>query len=792
MLTARTRWISKEYDELDVQRLAKKLKRDPLIIALCYLRGLQTEEEIEAFLEPDQHGLYDPFLLKGMKEAVQRIQEAVKHSEKIWIYGDYDADGVTSTTILYYVLQQLGAKFDYYIPDRFQEGYGLNRQAIEQAVAAGVRLMITVDTGISAIEEVAYANSLGLDIIITDHHEPPDQIPSAYAVINPKQEGCTYPYAYLCGAGVALKLTQALLGEIPEQLFAYAAIGTIADLVPLLDENRLIAISGLQALRSTRHVGLRALFEESGIDITTVSEGQIGFGIGPRINAAGRLAHASLAVQLLTTTDQELAERLATQLNQLNQERQEIVKQIALAAEAQAEQLVAAGLDHVLVVAGEEWHEGVIGIVASRLVERFYRPAVVLSVNSGIGVAKGSARSIEGFDLYDNLTACKELLLKYGGHTMAAGLSVGTDMIDALRRDLNRLARERLSSEQLKPITSVEITCNVEDITLSLLEQVSRLAPFGVDNPEPRFVLRDLQVTSQRAVGGNGDHLKWVFQQGNNKIDAIGFRLGPIERYISQQVPIHVVAEVGINEWNGIRKPQLNVLDLSIDKVQIFDYRGSGKRIKLLEQMAGNEPVTVLYFRKENKIHLDPYCKDARYQVIQLTDVNEIHNMLSQRIADLVLYDLPTTYTELQLLRRIKQVERIWLLFGDELNQQGLAKLPDRETFKWFYAYFFTNKRVALDEKIWEIVKWKRLNEAEIRFMLQVFLELEFIYEQEQVYYLASSPQKRLFEESTTYQLEKERIAIETELLFSSATSISQWFLEEESEGRNIEGGSIR
>ncbi len=785
MLRAKTRWINKEIDETVVVQFAKKLKRDPLVIALCYLRGFKTTEEIERFLDPIGQDLYDPLLLKGMSEAVARIRQAVARHEKIMIYGDYDADGVASTTILYYLLQQLEADFSYTIPDRFREGYGLNKSALERIVASGFTLVITVDTGISAYDEVDHANALGLDVIITDHHEPPEKLPNAFSVINPKQEGCSYPYPYLCGAGVALKLAQALLGYIPEEWFAFAAIGTIADLVPLLDENRLIAIRGLKELGNTKQLGLRALLRESGIDAAEIDAGQVGFSIGPRINAAGRLESANLAVRLLTTSDPLEADQLAKRLNQLNQERQEIVRQIFEEAELQALQIQGEGYDRVLVVVGEEWHEGVIGIVASRLVERYYRPVIVLSVDRETGIAKGSARSIEGFDLYQNLTLCKDLLLKFGGHTMAAGLSIAMEAIPDLRKKLNRLGQEILNVEQLKPKTEVELTCNVEEITLSFLEQMSQLAPFGVDNPEPKLLLRNLEIASQRQVGSKGEHLKWTFQQGNAKIDAIGFRFGERGKYISQQVPIHIVAEVGINEWNGIRKPQLLVRDLAIDEVQLFDYRGSGKRLELLEQMEPLSRSLLIYFREENSRFLAPFATDKRYHILPFTSITELsaareeldHNEVDVEVMeDVVLFDLPTTYKALHALQSLAKVERIWLLFGDEMNQKGLAKLPDRETFKWFYSYFYTNKTVALDTKIWEIVKWKRLSEEELRFMVQVFLELEFIYEREGKYHIIESPKKRAFEESPSYQAEKERIEVETELLFSSTEMIAEWF----------------
>lgn len=786
MLKAKTRWESKTVDDVAVQALAKKMNIDPLVVSLCWLRGLRNEVDIQQFLHPALQQMHDPFLLKGMKESVQRIRQAITQQEKILIYGDYDADGVTSTTIMIRLLQQLGANFDYTIPDRFRDGYGLNVAAIERAKEQGFSLIVTVDTGIAAVAEVELAHQLGIDVIISDHHEPPALLPNAYAIINPKQPGCPYPFDSLSGAGVALKLTQAMLETVPEEVFALAAIGTIADLVPLLDENRIIAIQGLQALKHTSNDGFNALFAVSGIVSNEIDAAQVGFALGPRINAAGRLAHANTAVQLLISDNAMEAEQYAKQLQALNQQRQALVRTISVEAEQQAEELIQAGMDAVIVVAGEEWHEGVIGIVASKLVEKYYRPTIVLSIDPQTGIAKGSARSIDGFDLYVQLTACKDLLLKFGGHTMAAGLSMEREKIDALRTQLNALGKAILTEELLLPKTNVELTCNIQDITLAFCEQLAMLAPYGEGNPEPKIMLRNTQIVSQRKVGGNGDHLKWVLRHGDAQIDAIGFGFGAIDAFVSPQASVHVVAEVGINEWNGTRKAQLFVRDCAIDTQQIFDYRGKNDRDTFIAQFDFVSKPLLLYFRPENEALLHSDSIQRKFQVIRATDASdptvlaEVSSSMemTESITDVVLYDLPTSYATLQALHVLKHAERIWLLFGTEMNQQGLSKIPNREAFVWLYSYLRQNKRLALDDKIWEIVKWKRISEQEIRFMVQVFLELAFVYEDDGVFHLVESPQKRSFEQSITYQTVRERIDVERELLFSSVEEISKWFTE--------------
>lgn len=783
MLAARNRWECKQVDQEIVHRLSKQLQVDPLVVALCTLRGMSSAEEIDRFLHPDDQPLYDPFLLKGMDLAVERLKIAIARQEKILIYGDYDADGVTSTSLMYKVLTRLGANILYKIPDRFEEGYGLNKEALLAAKETGVNLVLTVDTGISAYEEVEYGKELGLDIIITDHHEPPEQIPQAYAVINPKQKDCSYPFAYLCGAGVSLKLAQALCGELDDEWFALAAIGTIADLVPLIDENRWISVRGLKALAKTRSAGLRALIEESGIDQDEIDAGQIGFAIGPRINAAGRMEHANLALQLLLTEEKEEAIRLAKTLNRLNQERQELVRQITAEADLQAQGYISQGLSSVLVVAGENWHEGVIGIVASKLVERYYRPTVVLSIHPESGMAKGSARSIEGFDLYQNLTKCKDLLTNFGGHTMAAGLSIPTENIPLLREQLCDLARTTLTPEQFKPKMQVDLVCKVSDITISFLEQLSMLAPFGVDNPEPRIMLSDVSIRSQRTVGQQGDHLKWVLEQEGAVIDAIGFQMGEYESLISQNARLHLVAEIGINEWNGIRKPQLYVRDVAILEQQWFDYRGKVQRLQFLQQFPKDYRPLVICFREENYRQLLEKIHEP-FEILFIPSWNPAWNEAAagsdvvhpDGFTDLILYDIPTTYAGIKRIKNVQQFERVWLIFGDEWQQNQLQRLPDRDSFKWLYAYLLQNKKVAIEEKIWEIVKWKKTTEAEVRFMIQVFKDLSIVDEIDGMICIAKPKEKRSFEESATYVREKERIELEQELLFSSVDAIAKWF----------------
>lgn len=431
MLKSKTRWVVRKPDQHLVQMLANELKITPLTASLLVNRGLDTVDAARYFLF-GKDDFHDPFLLKGMDLAVNRIRQAIEHHERILIYGDYDADGISSTSLLMLTLLDFGAMVDFYIPNRFTEGYGPNEQAFRQAKENGFSLIITVDTGIAAVHEAAVAKELGLDLIITDHHEPGPVLPTALAIIHPKLPDSTYPFRELAGVGVAFKLAHALYGKTPEHLLEIAVIGTVADLVSLKGENRLIVKKGLEQLRSTKNIGLKAIFKSAGIDPLTINEETIGFTLGPRINAVGRLKDADLAVRLLLTDDPEEAEIFATEIEVLNKTRQEIVNTITAEAIEEVETHYSGPENKVLVIGREGWNAGVIGIVASRLVEKFYRPVIVLSFDRDKGLAKGSARSIQGFDLFHNLSTCRDILPHFGGHPMAAGMTLKLDDVDEL------------------------------------------------------------------------------------------------------------------------------------------------------------------------------------------------------------------------------------------------------------------------------------------------------------------------------------------------------------------------
>ena len=474
------------------QELSSQLDIPRAIAQVLINRGLDKVDEARAFLCSDLNGLWDPYLLKDMSRAVKRIRQAVNNREKIIIYGDYDVDGMTSTALLYTFFSRLGVHVEYYIPERLSEGYGLNASALEQLFQAGAQLIISVDCGIGSVSEVSQFSGK-LDFIITDHHQPPVALPSAAAIINPKQKDCCYPEKNLAGVGIAFKLCQALWSdfyqeEMPmKEYLEFAAIGTIADIVSLTGENRILVKNGLFQLNRTENIGLNALFLRCGLSAGMIDAGKIAFMVAPRLNAAGRIGNASSGVELLIAAEPQQAAALADQLHEENLQRQAMEKEIF----AMAEEMIAtqdASCKNVLVLAAENWHPGVIGIVASRLVAKYYRPVVMISLKDGEG--RGSCRSIPAFDIVEALKACSGLLLKFGGHKQAAGLSIKAGNLSDFRAQLNKIAEDTLSAEDYIPGLNIDSFVDIEDINESFLQRMALLAPHGMGNPAPMFVCK--------------------------------------------------------------------------------------------------------------------------------------------------------------------------------------------------------------------------------------------------------------------------------------------------------------
>lgn len=555
------KWECNKFDDETIEKFASENNVSKLLAKVLLNRGFREKEKVQKFLYPKLEELYDPFLMNDMDIAVQRIIEAYEAKEKVTIYGDYDVDGITSISVLKSFLTELGMDVEHYLPSRLEEGYGLNNEAVKKVAEQGTKLLITVDCGISAYNEVEYAKELGMEVIVTDHHECPEKLPRALAVLDPKREDSTYPFSSLAGVGVSFKLIQALSYKLNLDRKKYlkyldvVCLGTVADIVPLVDENRIIVTYGLILMRQTRKVGLQELIKASGyskIDSTTIS-----FGLAPRLNACGRMGKADLALELILTQDRAEAQNIALELNEINKERQEVEKKIISDAIEiiERDKLYENG---VIVVGNENWHHGVIGIVASKITETYYKPSILICMENGKG--KGSGRSIEGFDLHGALTECEDLLEKFGGHEMAIGLSIDESNILKLREKLCNIAIEN-KIDELQPVVKIDAEVNSDDISFETIKDLEKLEPFGEANPSPIFMYKNLKVDSVRALS-NGKHLRLVLKDNNFKYDAIAFNMGDKRLSIEIGNKVDIAHSLEINHFNNTDKIQFNLKDI--------------------------------------------------------------------------------------------------------------------------------------------------------------------------------------------------------------------------------------
>ncbi len=562
------RWELKEADEAGQERLRSELGVDHITARLLVCRGIAGADEARQFLEHDLGGLVDPFRMRDMRRAVEVVESALGSGRRIRVYGDYDVDGVCATVLLVRALRGLGGEVDWYVPHRVDEGYGLNEEAVRQASADGVGLLITVDCGTTAVAEVRLARELGVEVVVTDHHRPEEELPAA-PVLNPWRGNCEYPFKDLAGVGVAFKLVSALARarDLPEgaelRFLDLVCLGTVGDVVPLLGENRLLVQHGLQQLPTTRKLGLAALMSAARLGGGKVLNARhVAFGLAPRINAAGRMEHARAAVRLLLTKDREEARELAAALSEQNQRRRQEEQQTL----AEAQEMVAGEVDlareKVIVLSSERWHPGVIGIVASRLVERHQRPVLLIAVSDEMG--KGSGRSVAALNLWEALRDCAEVLTRYGGHHYAAGFGMPAAQIPELRRRMNELADVQLTMEQLVRHIEIDGETTVEELSPAAVGELNRLAPFGMGNPAPMLMTRELRVEEAKRVG-DGSHLslRLATEQGAG-VGAIWFGRGELQERLPQGTEVDVCYRPKIDEWRGSVRVQLQVEDVKV------------------------------------------------------------------------------------------------------------------------------------------------------------------------------------------------------------------------------------
>ena len=687
---------------------------NPAIEQLVLARQLATAESLDTFAKEETIH-HDPFLFSEMSKIITRINEAIDQGEPILIYGDYDADGVTGTSILVRCLRELGALVDYYIPNRFYEGYGPNEDAFMQAIADGYQLVITVDNGIAGVDEAEILLEHGVDLIITDHHQVKETLPRAYAILHPELDE-NYPFHHLSGAGVALKVAEALLQEvIPEDFYAIAMLGTIGDVVPLIDENRSIVKRGLAALRETEIEGLNAMMDLAGTEKSEVTEVNVGFELCPRLNAPGRMDEAALSVECLIAESEEEAKLIADQIESFNSERQKVTQKVL----EEATKLVDAktlAKKKVVILYSPNWHEGILGIVAGRLAKQWQK-AVFVVTDDHEGFLKGSARAVEGYHLFELLNKCQDLIERFGGHALAAGITFAPENLQALEDKMNELLQE----VEVTPSLQVDLSLPLSDLNVSFVEQLSILAPFGEGNRSPVIEVKNVYVKNIKPIGNKLQHLKFTLYQDKHSVDAIAFNQAPLAMYLTPDTLFSFVGEVKINEWNGNRSVQFHFIDVLCNEFQLIDLRNR----QAYEQR-----------------------KDQLQLATTYTNAAEIDD-----IETLVINQLPSSKEELMTLITRKKPGNI-VIAPLESN----VTFAPREKFVIVYKVVKQHGPITLNHQMINYFMRLGISKNELLFILQVFFEVELVIIKNGSVFPTDSVTKRDLAEAPTYQSQKAKL----------------------------------
>ena len=686
----------------------------PAIEQLVLARQLATAESLDTFAKEETIH-HDPFLFSEMSKIITRINEAIDQGEPILIYGDYDADGVTGTSILVRCLRELGALVDYYIPNRFYEGYGPNEDAFMQAIADGYQLVITVDNGIAGVDEAEILLEHGVDLIITDHHQVKETLPRAYAILHPELDE-NYPFHHLSGAGVALKVAEALLQEvIPEDFYAIAMLGTIGDVVPLIDENRSIVKRGLAALRETEIEGLNAMMDLAGTEKSEATEVNVGFELCPRLNAPGRMDEAALSVECLIAESEEEAKLIADQIESFNSERQKVTQKVL----EEATKLVDAktlAKKKVVILYSPNWHEGILGIVAGRLAKQWQK-AVFVVTDDHEGFIKGSARAVEGYHLFELLNKCQDLIERFGGHALAAGITFAPENLQALEDKMNELLQE----VEVTPSLQVDLSLPLSDLNVSFVEQLSILAPFGEGNRLPVIEVKNVYVKNIKPIGNKLQHLKFTLYQDKHSVDAIAFNQAPLTMYLTPDTLFSFVGEVKINEWNGNRSVQFHFIDVLCNEFQFIDLRNR----QAYEQRKDQLQLATMY-----------------------TNVTE-----ADELETLVINQLPNSKEELMTLITRKKPGNI-VIAPLESN----VTFAPREKFVIVYKVVKQHGPITLNHQMINYFMRLGISKNELLFILQVFFEVELVIIKNGSVFPTDSVTKRDLAEAPTYQSQKAKL----------------------------------
>ncbi|MFK4908185.1 single-stranded-DNA-specific exonuclease RecJ [Lactococcus petauri] len=740
MIKSKYIWKLTESDLPDeFLKLSKKYKLDTLAAQILWQRGIRAEEEIQAYLNPDLQQLHDPFLLHDMEKAVQRILTAIENGQNILIYGDYDADGMTASSVMKSALDELGAEVQVYLPNRFTDGYGPNLDVYKYFIQnEDIDLIITVDNGVAGHEAIAYAQSQNVDVIVTDHHSMPEVLPEAFAIVHPEHPESNYPFKYLAGVGVAFKVATALLDYIPSDMLDLVAIGTIADMVSLTDENRILVSHGLKVLANTERAGLMELMRLSGTDFEKVNEETIGFQIAPRLNALGRLDDPNPAIELLTGWDEEVAAEIAQMIDEKNSERKVIVENIFNQA------LTMITDEPIQILHHKDWHKGVLGIVAGRLLEQFHKPIIMLAEEEG--VLRGSARSIENFNIFEALNEHRELFMAFGGHKQAAGMTFALENVEAIKQVMLDFIQENDIDMSEKSSLEVQGSLQFDEISLETIRSLEKLSPYGMDNPKPHFLLTDYQVEQARSMGKDNSHLKLKLVQNGQALDAVYFGHGA-ESLEFEQSDTELVGTLSSNTWNGTTTVQLMVADARVNGVELLDIRS--RQVEL--------PKNTIRF-----VH------------------NEVKNGTIEEM--LIIEEAPTDKEALSALTELIHEQEFELIYFKNTIKKNyyLTGAGTREQFARFYKAIYQYPEFDIRFKLKDLANYLKIPDILLIKMIQIFEELNFVTIDNGMMSVNKAAEKRDISESNIYQELQEIVAFQELFALSPVKEIYKKLKEED------------
>ncbi len=740
MIKSKYIWKLTESDLPDeFLKLSKKYKLDTLVAQILWQRGIRAEEEIQAYLNPDLQQLHDPFLLHDMEKAVQRILTAIENGQNILIYGDYDADGMTASSVMKSALDELGAEVQVYLPNRFTDGYGPNLDVYKYFIQnEDIDLIITVDNGVAGHEAIAYAQSQKVDVIVTDHHSMPEVLPEAFAIVHPEHPESNYPFRYLAGVGVAFKVATALLDYIPSDMLDLVAIGTIADMVSLTDENRILVSHGLKVLANTERAGLMELMRLSGTDFEKVNEETVGFQIAPRLNALGRLDDPNPAIELLTGWDEEVAAEIAQMIDEKNSERKVIVENIFNQA------LTMITDEPVQILYHKDWHKGVLGIVAGRLLEQFHKPIIMLAEEEG--VLRGSARSIENFNIFEALNEHRELFMAFGGHKQAAGMTFALENVEVIKQVMLDFIQENDIDMSGKSSLEVQGSLQFDEISLETIRSLEKLSPYGMDNPKPHFLLTDYQVEQARSMGKDNSHLKLKLVQNGQALDAVYFGHGA-ESLEFEQSDTELVGTLSSNTWNGTTTVQLMVADARVNGVELLDIRS--RQVEL--------PKNTIRF-----VH------------------NEVKNGTIEEV--LIIEEAPTDKEALSALAELIHEQEFELIYFKNTIKKNyyLTGAGTREQFARFYKAIYQYPEFDIRFKLKDLANYLKIPDILLIKMIQIFEELNFVTIDNGMMSVNKAAEKRDISESNIYRELQEIVAFQELFALSPVKEIYKKLKEED------------